>query len=313
MDPDAAAILRPLFAAWLGVLGAAVGSFLNVVIARLPHGRSVVRPRSACPRCGAGIAWYDNLPILSWLLLRARCRACRAPISARYPLVEALVAGLAVLAALRHGPSGAALAELAFAALLVALAFIDLDTWYLPFELSLPLIALGLAAGWLGLTPAGGLLGALLGAAAGFALFAAIHFLGGWIAKKEALAFGDVVLLTGLCAWFGPRGLLPVVLLSSVQGAVVGMALLLMGKERLGPAAPGATSTPTSTPTPTSTSTPTPTSTSTPTPAEAEDDWVPDPHHIPYGPFLALAALEWLYLAGPIVRAVPVLDVFVGR
>ncbi|HEY6106056.1 MAG TPA: prepilin peptidase, partial [Anaeromyxobacteraceae bacterium] len=93
MDDPGLAILRPLAAAWAACLGAVVGSFLNVVVARLPRGESVVSPRSRCPRCGAAIAWYDNVPLLSWVLLRARCRACRAGISWRYPLVEALAAG----------------------------------------------------------------------------------------------------------------------------------------------------------------------------------------------------------------------------
>jgi leader peptidase (prepilin peptidase)/N-methyltransferase len=311
VDQAAAHILRPLLVAWSAVLGAAVCSFLNVVIARVPHGRSVVRPGSACPRCGAAIGWYDNVPVLSWLLLRARCRRCRAPISARYPLVEGLMAGLAAAAALRHGASGAALAELAFVALLVALAFIDLDTWLLPWALTLPLAALAILAGGLGLTPAGSLGAAALGGGIGFASFLVIHLVGEKVFHREALGFGDVVLLGRIGAWLGPRALLPVVLLSSLQGAVVGVAMLLLGKGEPGP-------TPPSTPTPahperepgdgqaSSRRAPTPNPT-------ADDDWIPPRHAIPYGPFLALAALEWLFLARPLARLVPVLSLFLGR
>lgn len=276
-------LIRDLAIGWGALLGAVVGSFLNVVIARVPEGRSVVHPRSACPRCGAFIAWYDNVPVLSWVLLRARCRGCKAPISARYPLVEALVAALAGLAVARHGLSPAALAELTFEALLVALAFIDLDTWLLPFVLTIPLALLGLLASALGLTPAGSLGDAAIGLGAGGGLFLTIHLVGEKVFKKEALGFGDVVLLGGLCAWLGWRGLLPVILLSSLQGAAVGVGLILLGRRRLGAREPA---------------------------PQADDDWTPDPHHIPYGPFLALAALQWLLLSGPIAAWVPGLAVF---
>jgi len=148
--------LRPLAIGWVVLLGAAVGSFLNVVIARVPAGLSVVRPRSRCPGCLSAIAWYDNLPVISWILLRGRCRSCGARISARYPLVETLGAAAALLAFQRHGLSGAAAAELAFAALLLALAFIDLDTWLLPHALTWPLIALGLLCAALGVAVVSG-------------------------------------------------------------------------------------------------------------------------------------------------------------
>jgi len=306
-QPDADS-LRTFFVAWSALLGAVVGSFLNVVVARVPAGLSVVRPRSRCPRCLAPIAWYDNLPVLSWLLLRARCRRCQLPISARYPLVEALVAALAAWVALRHGPSAEALLELTLVALLVALAFIDLDTWLLPWALTIPLALLALLGGALGLTPAGGLVPAALGGALGFGLFLLIHVVGEKVLHKEALGFGDVVLLGAIGAWLGPRGLLPVILLSSLQGAVVGVALLLAGKGEPGP-------------TPTATSSSSESSVaarpersaegaeSRGTPTE-EEAWIPPRHAIPYGPFLALAALEWLFLGPALARLVPALSVF---
>jgi len=274
--------------AWVALFGALVGSFLNVVIARVPAGLSVVRPRSRCPRCLAPIAWYDNLPVLSWLLLRGRCRGCKLPISARYPLVELLVCGVALLCWWRHGFSLAALLELAFAAMLVALAAIDLDTWLLPNALTWPLLGLGLLGAALGATPAPSLASAALGAALGFAAFGAIWALGEWVLKKEAMGFGDVWLLAGLVGWFGPKGLLPIVLLASTQGAAVGLVQIALGKGQPGrdPEAP-------------------------PRPAaEGEDDWVPPRHAVPFGPFLVAAALEWLWAGGWLAGAVELFQVF---
>ena len=285
MEPVLAELPRGLVAAWVVILGATVGSFLNVVIARVPAGLSVVRPRSRCPRCQAGIAWYDNVPILSWLVLRGRCRSCGLPISIRYPVVEALVAGAAWLAWARHGLSPAALAELTFTALLLALAAIDLDTWLLPHALTWPLIGLGLAAAWLGLAPAASLQASALGAGIGFGLFALVSVVGEKVLKKEALGFGDVFLLAGLGAWLGVAAILPVILLSSIQGAVIGLLLIWLGRSQPGPGGPADE------------------------PA-SEEAWVPPRHAVPFGPFLALAALEWLFLGDFLARLVPALEVF---
>ncbi len=305
MDPAAADILRPLSIAWGALVGSVVGSFLNVVVARLPKGESVVHPRSRCPGCGVPIAWYDNVPVLSWLLLGARCRRCRSRISVRYPLVEALVGLLGALAVARHGVGAAALAELTFEALLVALAFIDLDTWLLPFALSLPLAALGLLAGGLGLAPSATLVGALIGGGAGFLAFLVIHLVGEKVFHREAMGFGDVVLLGGLGAWLGPWGLLPVILLSSLQGSLVGVALILLGRSQPGPAEAVPPGPPPDAPAAAEVTEP---------PADvAEEDWTPPRHSLPFGPFLALAALEWLLLGPWLCRAVPFLGLFQGR
>jgi len=308
--------LQTLLVAAAVLVGASIGSFLNVVIARVPEGLSVVHPRSRCPRCQAPIAWYDNFPVLSWLFLRARCRHCALPIAARYPLVELLGAGAALLALRRHGLAPEAPAELAFAAVLLALAFIDLDTWLLPDSLTWPLLGGGLLLSALGLTPAGGILSSLGGAAAGFAAFAAVALVGSRVFKREALGFGDVWLLAGLGAWLGLGALLPVVLLASLQGTAVGLVLLVMGRLPKGDGSEVATSTSTPTPTSTETSpatpTATPTASSTPpeTEGEEEDHWVPPRNAVPFGPFLALGAVEWLYLGAEIVRLVPTLRVF---
>ncbi|HEY6005772.1 MAG TPA: prepilin peptidase [Anaeromyxobacter sp.] len=298
MDDSGLTTLRLWSAALAVWLGAVIGSFANVVIARVPRGESVVRPRSRCPRCGAPIAWYDNIPVLSYVLLGARCRACRARIAVRYPLVEALVAAAAWVAWRRHGLGAAFGAELAFAASLVALAFIDLDTWLLPHALTWPLIVLGVAASALGLTPAT-LASSLAGAAVGFGAFAAVSWLGSVVFKKEALGFGDVWLLAGLGAWLGVKALLPTVLLASLQGSLVGIVQVLLGRGTPGPAAPAEP--PRSSPGATPASTP---------PATSDDDWVPPRHAVPFGPFLALGALEWLYLSDAIAGLVPLLRPF---
>jgi leader peptidase (prepilin peptidase) / N-methyltransferase len=287
--------LEPFAAAWVVLVGAVVGSFLNVVIARVPAGLSVVHPPSRCPRCGRGIAWYDNVPIVSFLLLRGRCRGCRAPISWRYPLVEALVAAAAFLAYARHGVSVAAAAELVVVAILVALSFIDLDTWLLPYPLTLPLIALGLGASALGLSAAPSLASSALGAGLGFGAFALVSLVAEKVFKKEALGFGDVWLLAGLGAWLGAGALLPVILLASTQGALVGIALLLLGKGEPGRDAVAREGAPRE----------------AGTRAALEDDWVPPRHAVPFGPFLAAAALEWLYLSVPLAEAIPLFLPFV--
>jgi leader peptidase (prepilin peptidase)/N-methyltransferase len=283
-----------LAAIWCAAVGGAVGSFLNVVIARVPAGESIVHPGSRCPRCKAAIRWYDNLPVLSWLVLRARCRGCGVRISARYPAVEVLGVVAALLAFARHGLTGAAAAELAYAAALLALAFIDLDTWLLPNAITWPLIAFAVAMGVVGVSPAASLRSALYGAGIGFAAFGGLWLFGEKVLKKEALGFGDVWLLAALGGWEGPLALLPIVLFASLQGSVVGLLLILMGK-----AQPGASSV-------------------RPGCSEAEskgglteeDDWVPPRHAVPFGPFLVAGALEWLYLGDLLARAIPTLAFF---
>lgn len=286
--------LRWASAAWAFVVGSVVGSFLNVVIARVPAGLSIVRPRSRCPSCGTPIAWHDNVPVVSWVLLRARCRACRAPISWRYPLVEMLAGGVALVAVSRHGLSTRALAEFGFAASLLALAFIDLDTWTLPHAITLPLLAAGILLSSLNQTPAGSFRWSVAGASMGWLAFAAVAFLGERILKKEALGFGDVWLLSAIGAWFGVAALLPVVLLASIQGTLVGVGLILIGRAQPGEA-PGDPPSIDGDAEPSS---------------GAEDAWVPPRNAVPFGPFLAAGALEWLWLQTWITKAVPSLGLF---
>jgi leader peptidase (prepilin peptidase)/N-methyltransferase len=283
--------LRTVLAVWATVVGAAVGSFLNVVIARVPAGDSIVRPRSRCPRCHTPIAWYDNVPVLSWIVLRARCRSCALPISPRYPLVELMGAGAGWLAFHRHGPSPAALVELAFVATLLAIALIDLDTWSVFRVMSFPLVGLGLVANALGVGGAPSAVSSALGAAIAFVtlgLFAwgatALFRRTGRIGPdEEAMGLGDVHILTAVGAFLGAWALLPIVLLASVQGSVVGAILIVLGRATRGARDGG---------------------------APLPDGFVPPRHAVPFGPFLALAAFEWLYLASAAVRWFPPLDPF---
>jgi leader peptidase (prepilin peptidase) / N-methyltransferase len=203
--------------------GLIVGSFLNVVIARLPHGQSLARPRSRCPGCGAAIAAYDNVPVLSYLLLRGRCRSCRAPISVRYPVVELLTALLFQATHLKFGLTPLLLArDWPFVSLLVAITFIDLDLRIIPDRLSLPGLLLGLATA--ALTPGLGLLPALAGAALGFGLFYGMAWLYLRLTGRSGLGGGDVKLLAMLGAFVGPLGVLVTVMVSSIVGSVAGIA-----------------------------------------------------------------------------------------
>jgi leader peptidase (prepilin peptidase)/N-methyltransferase len=223
LDADAAAPW-PLacFAFWLG---ACVGSFLNVCIHRIPADESVVRPRSRCPRCGTQLAWYDNVPLVSWLVLRARCRTCRTRIAARYPLVEALTGALAVAVVVRFGPTPQALVAFAFAAALVLVTFVDLDHLFIPDEVSLPGILVGLGAaalpGGIGVVDAG--LGALLGGG----LLWAVAWTYERATATEGMGFGDVKLLAMIGAFLGWQAVPMVIVVASVVGSLAGVAALL--------------------------------------------------------------------------------------
>ena len=210
------------------LLGLAIGSFLNVVIWRVPRGESIVRPPSACPRCHEPIRPRDNVPVLSWLLLRGRCRHCGEPISARYPLVELLTAVVFALMALRFGYSAALPAYLYLGAIGVALAFIDLDTKRLPDKLTLPSYAVALV---LLAVPAvvegawGSWLRALLG---GLALGAFYFIL--WFVYPSGMGFGDVKFAGVLGIYLGWLSWATVAVgafLGFLLGGVVGVLLLV--------------------------------------------------------------------------------------
>jgi len=210
--------------------GLVFGSFLNVVVYRLPRGMSLLRPRSHCPACGALVRWFDNIPLLSFLLLLGRCRACRARISVRYPVVELACGALAAAVAARFGLTVVGAEAMLLVMLLLPLAFIDLEHHLLPDVLTLPGIAIGLAA-----SAAGGLVGfadALVGAAAGAVLPYAVIVVYRRLRGVEGMGLGDVKLLAMVGAFLGWRGMLLTLGLGATAGAVVGLALIASGRGR---------------------------------------------------------------------------------
>ena len=229
--PGAARMTAVLLAAVAGLFGLLVGSFLNVVVWRVPRGESVVRPPSACPGCGTQIRPRDNVPVLSWLLLRGTCRDCGAVISSRYPLVEAACAALFAVMALRFGLDPVLPAYLYLAAVGLALALIDLDCKRLPDALTLP--SYPVAAALLGIaalagSDSGSFVRALLGGAAMYALYFALCF-----AYPAGMGFGDVKLagvLGTYTAWLGWGTWAVGVFLGFLLGGVFGVALLLAKK-----------------------------------------------------------------------------------
>jgi leader peptidase (prepilin peptidase)/N-methyltransferase len=282
--------------------GAAIGSFLNVVAYRVPAGLSVVHPRSRCPGCGTPIAWYDNLPVLSFLILRGRCRSCRAPISPQYPLVELACGVLGVALWLLRGPSALLAVQATAVALLVALTLIDARHYLLPEVLTLPLLGVALIGrvvvalvdqGAGVREAAAAALDGLLGAALGASLLGGIGWVGTRLARRsgriaadqDALGFGDVVLIAGIGALVGPWPVLSVLFLASVQGAVIGVLVLWLRRDETSAPADGV---------PTSEG---PRDAAADGAAPADDeDWQPPAKAIPFGPFLALGAVEWLLL-----------------
>lgn len=245
-----------LFIALAAVLGLMVGSFLNVVVHRLPkmlerewreqcawlEGRETEAterydlwlPPSACPQCGHAIRWYENVPVLSWLALRGRCSQCGSRISPRYPLVELLTGSLFAAAAWQWGLGADVLWVGGLLAVLVALTFIDLDTHLLPDSLTLPLAWAGLLANLQGRFVS--LDEAVVGAIAGYLSLWSVYHLFKLLAGKEGMGFGDFKLLAALGAWLGWKLLLPVVLVASLAGAVFGLGMVLLrGQARTKP------------------------------------------------------------------------------
>jgi len=219
---------RLLLDVYAALVGLVTGSYLNVVIHRLPRSVSTVFPRSRCPTCGAPIRPRDNVPVVSWLLLRGRCRACRAPISPRYPLVEATTAVLFVLCMERFGPTPSALVAALFCAVMMALAGIDFEHLILPDRLTLPGIALGVALQLV--VPWVGVWGALLGAALGAGVLLLAYGLWWLVRREEGLGLGDVKMLSLVGAFLGWRGVLVTLFLGAATGALFGLALIALGR-----------------------------------------------------------------------------------
>jgi leader peptidase (prepilin peptidase)/N-methyltransferase len=272
LDPAVATVLA-------AVVGLCIGSFLNVVIHRLPrmleHGwrdqcaelrgeapeerprYNLVVPRSACPACGHMITAGENIPVVSWFLLRGKCSACGVAISARYPLVEILGGLVAAAAIAKFGPTWAGLAACGFLWTLLALTFIDFDTQLLPDDLTLPLLWGGLLANVFGLFAP--LAEGVIGAIAGYLVLWSIYWLFKLIRGKEGMGYGDFKLLAALGAWLGWKMLPLIILGSSVVGAAIGIGLVVL---------------------------------------KGRDHNVP----LAFGPYLAIAGMIALFFGQPIVR-----------
>jgi leader peptidase (prepilin peptidase)/N-methyltransferase len=214
---------------FMAIFGLCVGSFLNVVIARIPEGRSIVSPGSACPRCGRSIAWYDNLPVLSYVLLRGRCRNCRESISWRYPAVEIACSFLFVLAYRRFEPGAALVSALILLSGLVAITAIDLDHQIIPDVISLPGIALGVL---FSLAPSGiGWAPSLFGVLVGGGVFVVIIAASTLVIGQAGMGVGDVKLGAMLGAFLGWKLALLSILLSMLLGGPLAATLLATGRK----------------------------------------------------------------------------------
>ena len=244
-------------AAFLGLL---VGSFLNVVVHRLPQmmeqqwdaecaehqaakagveytpvpsSISLCKPRSRCPHCSHAIAWYENVPVVSWIFLRGKCKQCKQRISVRYPLVEIATAALFGWCIARWGFTPTGWAWAGFSAALLCLALIDWDTTYLPDDITLPLLWAGILTatlGWTGIT----LTQSVWGAAAGYLSLWIIFWAFKLATGKEGMGYGDFKLFAALGAWFGWSALVPIILMASVIGAIVGIGMKLRSNLREG-------------------------------------------------------------------------------
>jgi len=309
---------------WLAVLGLCIGSFMNVVIVRLPEGRSLWKPRSRCMTCQTQIAWFDNIPVFSWVFLKGRCRHCKQSISIQYPIVEFLSAFLFLLCLWRFGWTFELFRALILLVFVLPLTFIDAKHWVLPFELTLSGIAVGLLCGLFHGWHAVEL--ALGGALVGFLSFRLLEYFGWLVFRKEALGGGDKYLLALLGAFLGYKALLSVLFFASLQGALFGgLKLLLTGRAGPGERPVGEAETEVL---------PEPTFSLAfckpglrllkrltlipytlfiqPIPDElireegAEDlpaeEWQPEATNMPFGPWLSLGGLEYMLLAPSLQR-----------
>ena len=277
----AADMLHPFFLFVSFAFGGVLGSFANVCISRWPEGLSVVKPASRCPRCMNAISWYDNIPVLSWLVLRAKCRHCGLPISWQYPLVELITALLFVGVYWRFGFTIASPVYMLLAWALVVCTFQDFADWTIPDELTLPGIPAGLAISVVGMyfgAESGLRLLSPFDALAGIALGAAIPFLIDRITvlllKKPGMGFGDVKLLAMIGGFIGWQGVLGTFFLACLLGSVIGVAVILYYKAFPQPE-------------------------EAPAPGDEDDDGIHlSAHYLPFGPYLCIAGLLWVFF-GP--------------
>jgi leader peptidase (prepilin peptidase)/N-methyltransferase len=238
-------------------LGAIVGSFLNVCIVRLPKGESLIRPSSHCPYCNKPITFYDNIPIINYLILRGRCRYCKHPISPLYPVVEGLTGLLAVALFLRYGPTLEFLLLFLFSAALLVVTFIDLAHQIIPDVISIPGIVIGFGASFL--IPSVSWLESVLGILAGGSLLLLVAVVYRWLTKRDGMGGGDIKLLAMLGAWLGLQAIPFIILASSVVGVLVGGGSSLLLKKGMRT-------------------------------------------RIPFGPFLAVASIIYIFFGPEIIR-----------
>lgn len=263
-------VLDTIFLVLSFVLGMMIGSFLNVCICRLPKNESVVRPRSRCPKCGNMIAWYDNIPVISWLTLGARCRYCKEPISWQYPLVELLTGILFLFVYWHFGMTLAAPIYMLLIAGLVLVTFVDLTDWTIPNEVTYPGIPLGILLGVVGMAyPASGLIvtsvfDAMIGAAIGGGILYALDKIALAVWKKPGMGFGDVKLLAMLGAFFGWKSIFVIIMISSFLGSIVGVTLIAIQRKK-GESGKG--------------------------------------HYLPFGPYLAAAGVLFLFFGPELIAA----------
>lgn len=216
-----------------GLFGAVIGSFLNVCIVRWPAEQSVVKPRSRCPKCGYQITWADNIPMVSWLLLGGKCRSCKEPISALYPVVELVTALLWAWMAWTHGLTAEALSGALFCTILLGIAMTDAREYIIPDEFTIGGLVIGLlfaAAGG-----ASALLTAVIGATVGFGVLWLVGVGGTWAFKEEAMGGGDIKMMAMVGAFLGWQGVLLTIFLGALAGTIIFLPMTLSGKKKLVP------------------------------------------------------------------------------
>ncbi len=280
--------LNALLAVFSFIVGSMIGSFLNVCVYRLPRGLSVVKPRSRCPKCENPIAWYDNIPVVSWLVLGAKCRHCGQPISWQYPLVEAITGLLFLAVFWRFGVAIATPVYMLLSAALVLVTFVDLTDWTIPDEVTLPGIPVGIACSVLymvypesGLTVMGPfdmpVFNSLLGALVGGGILYALDKFALLLLKKPGMGFGDVKLNAMLGAFFGLYGAVLIIIIAAFIGSIVGVIMILAGKRQTAPGPEGKD-------------------------AGKEQPGKPaSGHYLPFGPYLAFAGIIVMLAGAAIV------------
>ncbi|NLN92259.1 MAG: prepilin peptidase [Candidatus Hydrogenedens sp.] len=292
MDTTALQPLQGLFLLFAFIFGLNVGSFCNVCIGRWPAGESVIKPRSRCPRCLNAIAWYDNIPLISWLVLGAKCRHCSKPISVVYPVVEALTGILFALTFWRFGFVIASPVYMLFCAAMIIVTFQDLADWTIPNEITFPGIPLGVILALAGTAwgEASGLrvtdvVDSLLGVLLGGGILLLLDRVTVYLLKKPGMGFGDVKLLAMIGAFLGWQGALGTLVIASFIGSFAGIAVIVyfkyVKKEAAAPAEKAETSE------------------AAGDKADDEDEEITlEGHYLPFGPYLAVGALIFMFV-GP--------------